>query len=66
MKFAIVGSGISGLSIATILSQDHEVVLYEKEDRYGGHSNTVEINYNNEIINVDTGFIVFNLSLIHI
>ena len=60
MKFAIVGSGISGLSIATILSQDHEVVLYEKEDRYGGHSNTVEINYNNEIINVDTGFIVFN------
>ena len=60
MKFAIVGSGISGLSIATILSQDHEVVLYEKEDRYGGHSNTLEINYNNEIINVDTGFIVFN------
>ena len=60
MKFAIVGSGISGLSIATILSQDHEVVLYEKENRYGGHSNTVEINYNNEIINVDTGFIVFN------
>ena len=60
MKFAIVGSGISGLSIACILSQDHEVVLYEKEDRYGGHSNTVEINYNNEIINVDTGFIVFN------
>ena len=60
MKFAVVGSGISGLSIAAILSQEHEVVLYEKEDRFGGHSNTVEINYNNEIINVDTGFIVFN------
>ena len=44
MKFAVIGSGISGLSIATILSQDHEVVLYEKEDRFGGHSNTVEIN----------------------
>ena len=60
MKFAVIGSGISGLSIATILSQDHEVVLYEKEDRFGGHSNTVEINYKDEIINVDTGFIVFN------
>ena len=60
MKFAVVGSGISGLSIAAILSQEHEVVLYEKENRFGGHSNTVEINYNNEIINVDTGFIVFN------
>ena len=60
MKFAVIGSGISGLSIATILSQDHEVALYEKEDRFGGHSNTVEINYKDEIINVDTGFIVFN------
>ena len=29
MKFAVVGSGISGLSMATILSQDHEVTLYE-------------------------------------
>ena len=60
MKFAVVGSGVSGLSIATILSQDHEVVLYEKDNRFGGHSNTIEINYKNEIINVDTGFIVFN------
>ena len=57
MKFAVVGSGVSGLSIATILSQDHEVVLYEKDNRFGGHSNTIEINYKNEIVNVDTGFI---------
>ena len=48
MKFAVVGSGISGLSIATILSQNHEVVLYEKDDRFGGHSNTIEINYKNK------------------
>ena len=60
MKFAVVGSGISGLSMALILSQDHEVSLYEIEDRYGGHSNTIEVNYENEKINVDTGFIVFN------
>jgi len=60
MKFAVVGSGISGLSMALILSQDHEVILYEVDDRFGGHSNTIEVNYNDKKISVDTGFIVFN------
>lgn len=60
MKFAVVGSGISGLSMALILSQDHEVVLYETDDRYGGHSNTVDVDYDKKKISVDTGFIVFN------
>ena len=60
MKFAVVGSGISGLSMALILSQDHEVVLYEINDRFGGHSNTVDIDYDKKKISVDTGFIVFN------
>ena len=60
MKFAVVGSGISGLSMALILSQDHEVILYEIDDRFGGHSNTIEVDYNDKKINVDTGFIVFN------
>ena len=60
MKFAVVGSGISGLSMALILSQDHEVTLYEIDERFGGHSNTVEVDYGGKKINVDTGFIVFN------
>ena len=60
MKFAVVGSGISGLSMALILSQDHEVTLYEIDERFGGHSNTIEADYNGKKINVDTGFIVFN------
>ena len=60
MKFAVVGSGISGLSMALILSQDHEVTLYEIDERFGGHSNTVEVDYSGKKINVDTGFIVFN------
>ena len=60
MKFAVIGSGISGLSMALILSQNHEVILYEVDDRFGGHSNTIEVNYNDKKINVDTGFIVFN------
>ena len=60
MKFAVVGSGISGLSMALILSQDHEVTLYEIDERFGGHSNTIEVDYSGKKINVDTGFIVFN------
>ena len=60
MKFAVVGSGISGLSMALILSQDHEVILYEIDDRYGGHSNTVDVDHDKKKISVDTGFIVFN------
>jgi protoporphyrinogen oxidase len=36
MKIGIVGSGISGLSIADMLRKDHEVILFEKDSRPGG------------------------------
>jgi predicted NAD/FAD-binding protein len=60
LKIAVIGSGISGLSCAWLLSQKHEVVLYEKADRLGGHTNTVTANAATGPIAVDTGFIVFN------
>ena len=60
MKIAIIGSGISGLSAALLLSQKHQITLFEKDNRFGGHANTVEIKKNNKSISVDTGFIVFN------
>ena len=60
MKIAIVGSGISGLSCAWMLNKDHDITLFEKNDYLGGHSNTASILYDQEKINVDTGFIVFN------
>ena len=62
MKIAVIGSGISGLSAAHILSKKHQVDLFEKEDHFGGHSHTVEVsNQNlNELISIDIGFIVFN------
>ena len=59
-KIAIIGSGISGLVCAYFLNKNHQIKLYEKNDYVGGHSNTVDINYNNKKIAVDTGFIVFN------
>lgn len=55
-KIAVVGSGISGLSAAWLLSKAHDVTLYEKDDRPGGHSNTVDAGGTP----VDTGFIVYN------
>lgn len=60
MNIAIIGSGISGMSAAYILNQKYNITLYEKEHRIGGHSRTVEIDYNGKKIAVDTGFIVFN------
>ena len=62
MKIAVVGSGISGLSAAYYLSKKHKVDLFEKEDHFGGHSHTIEIELKNseKKILVDIGFIVFN------
>ena len=60
MKIAVIGSGISGLSAAYYLSKKHHVDLFEKDDHFGGHSYTVDINSNEKKISVDVGFIVFN------
>lgn len=56
-RIAVIGSGISGLSAAWLLSKHHEVVLYEAEARIGGHSNTIDVPGTGP---VDTGFIVYN------
>ena len=61
LKIGVIGTGISGLSSAWLLSNYAEVDIFEKNDYLGGHTNTVTINTSsNENIDVDTGFIVFN------
>ena len=60
MKIAIIGSGISGLGAAWLLNDHHDITVYEKASRLGGHSNTVDVDYDGQSIAVDTGFIVYN------
>ena len=60
MRIAVVGAGVSGLVCAYLLQGRHDVILYEKDDRLGGHTNTVVVSHENRLIPVDTGFIVFN------
>ena len=63
MKIAVIGSGISGLSAAYYLSKKHKVDLFEKEDHFGGHAHTIDVDYdmdNKKKISIDIGFIVFN------
>ena len=60
MKIAIIGSGISGNTLAYYLNPHHQITLFESNDRIGGHSHTHHIDIFNQKVSVDTGFIVFN------
>lgn len=57
----MVGSGAAGLTAAYLLDPLHQVTLFEKEDRLGGHTNTIVLPSGPDAgTPVDTGFIVFN------
>ena len=60
MKVAVIGSGIAGMTSAYYLSQYADVTLYEKDSRLGGHTATVDVNWNGSNYAIDTGFIVYN------
>ncbi len=59
-SIAVVGGGITGLSAAWLLSQRHQVTLFEREPRLGGHANTVTVATPDGDCPIDTGFIVYN------
>lgn len=57
---AIIGTGISGMGCAHFLQKDFNLTIYEKGSYIGGHTNTIDVEEENETIPIDTGFIVFN------
>lgn len=60
MKIAIIGSGISGLTAAYLLNKQHNITLFERDSRLGGHTATINFELEERQYNIDTGFIVFN------
>jgi len=61
MRVAVVGTGVSGLVAARELAREHDVEVYEADERIGGHTNTILVD-DPDVgqLPVDTGFIVFN------
>jgi predicted NAD/FAD-binding protein len=58
---AVIGSGVSGLTAAYLLSRNAAVTLYEADGRFGGHAHTHQLtDGRNRVWAVDTGFIVHN------
>jgi predicted NAD/FAD-binding protein len=60
VRIAVIGSGISGMVSAYLLSEDHDIVMYEAKDTIGGHTHTIDVSIEGVSYAVDTGFIVFN------
>ncbi len=56
----MIGSGVSGLTAAWLLSRSHDVRLYERDRRLGGHAHTHDVATGAGTVPVDTGFMVFN------
>jgi predicted NAD/FAD-binding protein len=59
-RLAVIGTGVSGLTVAYLLAAFHDITVYEKDRRPGGHTRTVTVRHEGRSIPVDTGFIVFN------
>ena len=59
-KIAVVGTGISGLVCAHLLSREHDVTVFEANDYIGGHTATKRVKAEGKEWDIDTGFIVFN------
>jgi len=56
MRIAVIGAGVSGLGAAYVLGRAHEVEVFERDGRAGGHTRTIR----HGGLALDTGFLVHN------
>ncbi|EAL73249.1 hypothetical protein DDB_G0267592 [Dictyostelium discoideum AX4] len=60
LNIAIIGGGISGMSCAYLLTMGgHNCTVFEKGNYLGGHTNTVQVKFQEETVKIDTGFLVY-------
>ncbi|MGV9297661.1 NAD(P)/FAD-dependent oxidoreductase [Amycolatopsis sp. NPDC003676] len=60
-RIAVIGSGVAGLTAAYLLQRRHEVLLFEADDRLGGHAHTHDVpSAHGGTVAVDSGFLVHN------
>lgn len=61
LSLAVVGSGAAGLAAAHLLARRHDVTIFERADRLGGHAWTVRVPDGPDAgTPLDVGFMVLN------
>ncbi len=61
VRIAVIGTGIAGLGAAHVLARAHDVEVFERQPRAGGHSNTILApTADGRTLPLDTGFLVHN------
>jgi predicted NAD/FAD-binding protein len=61
VRVAVVGTGVAGLGAAYALARVHDVEVFERDARPGGHANTVVLERpGGGELPLDTGFLVHN------
>jgi len=63
MDIGVIGGGASGLTAAWLLSERHNVTLLEKQNRLGGHAQTVHVELDGRTVAIDAGFDFFTQTL---
>jgi predicted NAD/FAD-binding protein len=55
MRVAIVGGGVAGLTTAWLPQDSHEVMLFERQPRLGGHAQTIDVVHGGQAVAIDVG-----------